>query len=263
MKKILILLTTFTLLLSANDLEKVDFDSDNFNLLCINPLISDQSKKSKVYKAIEKGYRKQIISLTYKLQKFDNLKYKHYQGASKIKGDREAGKELVEMLKVVNEYYEKHDQEKVKTEVKLDDDLDLDEELDFSASDINELTEKGESTVDKYKEAFINTLDMLPTIYPIGKTDNNLWQIPYQINDEVVVVPNVFFGEYFNPSKQGRRYFLSINVFIFILDSDGDARVMVQEISDYNWKRNYRFITAQSGKAIQDTITKMTGVDIK
>lgn len=266
MKLFLILLVSLSVLVNANDLEKVEFDDDNFNLLCINPLISEKNKKSKVYKSIGKGYERQVVGLTYKIQKFNAISYKHYKKKKyKIRADKEAGIEFVEMLKVVNDYYERNDKDKVEPVAKTDDDeMSLDEDMDFSESDISELTEKGEETIDKYKESFVNVMDMMPSIYKLPKTDDGLWQIPYQQPEGIEnIIPNVFFGEYFNPSKQGRRYFLSINIFIFIIDSDGDARVMVQEISDYNWKRNYRFITAQSGKALQDTIAKMTGLDIR
>ena len=267
MKKFLLFIISLTVILNANDLDNVDFDNDNFNLLCINPLISEKNTHSKVYKAIEKGYGRQVVGLTYKIQKFNNINYKHYKKSKyKIKGDKEASFELLEMLKVVNDYYERNDKDKVSTSATedLDAELSLEEDLDFSASDISELTEKGDTTVDKYTESFISTMDMLSSIYKTQKVDGNLWQVPYEFAEGIeLVTPNVFFAEYFNPSKQGRRYFLSINIFIFIIDTDGDARVMVQEISDYNWKRNYRFITAQSGKAIQDTIAKMTGVDIR
>lgn len=267
MKKIVTnLVLVFGVLLGANDLEKVDFDRDNFNLLCINPYVSELSKKTKVSKAITKGYARQLKSLEYKLSKIDSMRFKYFNEKNKMtKQDKAASRELLEMLKIVNEYYERNDKNKVVVEEKLDDDVGLDDDLDFSESDINELTKKGEATIDKYQESFSEGMNAVAEIYGTKKTDENMWQIYYLIsNDEQeLVTPNVIFGEYFNPSKRGRRYFLSINIFIFIIDSDGESRVMVQEISDYNWKRNYRFITAQSGKTIQDTIAKMTGIDIK
>lgn len=281
MKKFLLGMTVFVVLLNGNDLENVDFDDDNFNLLSINPLLSIKDKKSKVYKSIEKGYQKQLIGLTLKVQKFNDIKTKHYfpQVPTKKRGkykysipkDKDVSIELLELLKVVNEYYERNDKEKVvvkqktESETSTKDGFDegFDEELDFSESEITELTKKGDSVEDKYKSTLFSTITQVNVIYGQNNSDN-LWNVPFEFGDEKEYLsPNVVFGEYFNPSKRGRRYFLSINIFIFIIDSDGDARVMVQEIGDYNWKRNYRFITAQSGKVIQDTIAKMTGTDIK
>jgi len=270
----------------GNDLDNVDFDTDNFNMVCINPLVSEKGSKGKVHKAIQKGYLRQVQGLVLKVQKINSINVKQYFPQKKkgkkrvyrIKEDKEASKEFIELLKVVNDYYEAHDKEKVvakpkpkpkaKDTANSDDpfgDDAIDEELDFSESEITELTKKGDKVEDKYKSSLEAAMNQINIVYHNSNLDKDTpWLIPYEFIGSIEKLsPNVVFGEYFNPTKRGRRYFLSINIFIFIIDSDGDARVMVQEISDYNWKRNHRFITAQSGKVIQDTIAKMTGTDIK
>ena len=273
MKKILFIVILLSVIVNANDLDKVEFDADNFNLLCINPLISEKNSKSKVYKAISKGYARQLTSLTYKINKFSELNYKHYISKSlNTKKDEEASDELVDMLYVINEYYERNDKEKSSTKTKVNDGFgEDDEELDFSESDVSELTKQGENKKDEYKAAFDASMIQIEHIYQVknesgflGFGGDSLWRIPYGLGEDVKnLTPNVIIGEYFNPSKKGRRYYLAINIFIFILDSDGDSRVMVQEVGDYNWKRNYRFITAQSAKTVQDTVSKMTNLDIR
>ena len=273
MKKTLLILILLSVLGVANDLENVKFDTDNFNLLCINPLISEKNKKSKVYKAISKGYARQLTSLTYKVNKFSELNYKHYITKKyNTEKDEKASTELMDMLNVINDYYERNDKEKSSSKTKANDGFgEDDEELDFSESDVSELTKQGENKKDEYKAAFDASMIQIEHIYDVknesgflGFGGNTQWKIPYGIGEDITnLTPNVIIGEYFNPSKKGRRYYLAINIFIFILDSDGDSRVMVQEIGDYNWKRNYRFITAQSAKTIQDTVSKMTNLDIK
>jgi len=273
MKKVLFIVILLSVIVGANDLEKVKFDTDNFNLLCINPLISEQNRESKVYKAIYKGYARQLTSLVYKINKFNELNYKHYiQENQNSKKDTLASDELLNMLKDINSYYEDHDKDKSATKTKANDGFgEDDEELDFSESDVSELTKQGENKQDKYKSLFDASMIDIEHIYNVQNESGFLgfggdthWKIPYGRGDDIQnLTPNVIIGEYFNPSKKGRRYFLSINIFIFIIDSDGDSRVMVQEIGDYNWKRNYRFITAQSAKTIQDTVSKMTNLDIK
>ena len=272
MKKILVLIALLSAVLSANDLENVKFDKGNFNLLCINPIISDKNTKSLVYRAIRKGYARQLTALTYKINKFNELNYKHFISKKlNTKKDELASRELMDMLSVVNDYYESNDKDKSSNKTKVNDGFGDDEELDFSESDVNELTKQGENKKDEYKAAFDDSMIQVAHIYGLESQSNflgfggdTLWKVPYGTGDDMkVVTPNVVIGEYFNPSKKGRRYYLAINIFIFILDSDGDSRVMVQEIGDYNWKRNYRFITAQSAKTIQDTVSKMTNLDIK
>jgi len=247
--------------------DDIQIAKDHFNLVCINPLISEKNKRTKVYKAIKKGYAKQLRSLTNKVARFSQITYKHYMLRKyKIKEDKEASKEFLAMLEAVNDYFERTDANKnTKTKASAKDGFGSDEEdFDYSETEVNELTQKGDSQEDKYKTLFVNGMDDIIAIYHTKKTANHLWQIPFEFRNSVkLVVPNVVFGEYFNPSKRGRRYYLNINVFFFIVDSDGDARVMAKEISDFNWKRNFRFISSQSGKVIQDTITKFTGVDIK
>jgi len=273
MKRILFIVAMLSVIVGANDLEKVKFDTDNFNLLCINPLISERDSKSRVYKAIYKGYKRQLTSLTYKINKFSELNYKHYViKKQNTKEDEKASSELIDMLNVINDYYERHDKEKSSTKTKVNDGFgEDDEELDFSESDVSELTKQGENKKDEYKAAFDASMIQIEHIYNVENESGFLgfggdthWKIPYGVGEDIKnLTPNVIIGEYFNPSKKGRRYYLSINIFIFIIDSDGDSRVMVQEIGDYNWKRNYRFITAQSAKTIQDTVSKMTNLDIK
>ncbi len=268
MKKLLLILIAITTLVNAGDLKDVEFDKDNFNLMCIDPLLSSTNGKKVPY-SINKGYQRQLTLLHSKVQKLSDITLKHYMGKNSKK-DKKASEEMVALLSAVNDYYERNDKEttkeKTKSSSKSTDGFSDDEDFDFSESEVSELTKKGDSTEDKYKSLFDSTMLIIPSneIYGIGMTDDNRWQIPYGTGeDKENITPNVVFGEYFNPSKRGRRYFLSINIFIFILDSDGDSRVMVQEIDDFNWKRNHRFITAQSGKIIQDTIAKMTGIDIK
>ncbi|MEA2050459.1 MAG: hypothetical protein U9O56_07000 [Campylobacterota bacterium] len=256
---------------NLNAENEIDFDKDNFNLICTQPLVSDLDKRNKVYKAIYKGYMKQLRSLTYKVQKFNDIQYKYYgnnQRSRIAKRDDAASEEFLAMLEAVNEYFERHDANK-KTKTKNgsdnEDEFSNEEEFDFSETELEELTKKGDSQEDKYKTLFVDSMNSIASIYKTRKTSDNLWLVPFSYADGSVenVAPNVVFGEYFNPSKQGRRYFLNINIFFFIIDSDGDARVMSKEISDYNWKRNFRFISAQSGKVIQDTVTKFTGLDIR
>jgi hypothetical protein len=264
MKKILITIVMICFVINANGQDEIEIDKDNFNLICINPLISEKSTKTKVYKSIRKGYGKQVKSLYNKVSRFGQIKIKHYMYKNyKIKGDKESNKEFLAMLEAVNDYFQRVDANKndKKKSTGLEE-FSTEDEFDFSETEISELTKKGDTQEDKYKTLFINAMDDIVINYSTVKNEDNLWIIPFN-GQKDHIAPNVVFGEYFNPSKRGRRYFLNINIFFFIIDSDGDVRVMSKEISDFNWKRNFRFISSQSGKVIQDTITKFTGVDIK
>jgi len=83
------------------------------------------------------------------------------------------------------------------------------------------------------------------------------------LTDYKMLKPDLFFFEYFSPQKRGRRYFLNINIYVVTIDSDGEANFESEPIKDFNWRRNYRFIAAQSGAAIREIITKKAEVDIR
>ena len=81
--------------------------------------------------------------------------------------------------------------------------------------------------------------------------------------DMELLKPNLFFFEYFVPHKEGRRYFLNITVYVVTIDSDGKPTFEYELIKDFDWRRNFRFIAAQSSTTIREIITNKTEWDIK
>ena len=85
----------------------------------------------------------------------------------------------------------------------------------------------------------------------------------YKIVNVNLLKPSLFFFEVFTPKIEGRRYILKIVVLVITIDSDGEVNYETQIIKDFNWKRNYRFISAQSAETIREVIYEKTKVDIK
>jgi len=249
------------------------------NFVIQNPILSTQLNpiiKQSIYKGFDRQVwdfqtriKQQGVSLDVKhlSDRILNIRTASDEIRSDLKKDTIVATELNEFIKKVNDSFAKTTQN-----VSLD--LNINSvgniKLNFKKSQIRKMSDEVVQD-NNYNGQFKTKLNFIKQTYncPDGEVCMPFYQI-VQLSDRSLYIkdvhyskPDIFFFEYFNPKIEGRRYILNIIVYIVTIDSDGEPNFEYEVIKDFNWRRNYRFISAQSGTLIREIITNKTGWDIR
>jgi len=263
-----LLLTVIAGLLFASDL----------NFVIGKALISNQNNPI-INQAINMGYERQVWDFTKRVEDQDiDLAVKYmalyeYAVTDKpvlkyyLEMDKKASDELVNFIKHVNSTFKS---KKQNVSLSLSNFSKGKIKLKLKKSQIKKITKKVIKEND-YNGNFKTIMNRLTMYY---KCEDNEFCMPfyktrvrpdgrYYVADAEKMKPDLFFYEYFTPKIIGRRYLLNIIIYIITIDSDGEPSFEYQIIDDFNWKRNYRFIAAQSAQTIRDLISEKAKVDIR
>ena len=263
-----------------------------FNLFAINFVIGTPKGLDGVNPivnlAIQKGYNRQVWDFLTRIEEADvdiNVKNmfvkKYYSSNPKIKyflkQDIKAKKEFENFIKKLNGDVSNSANDLSFNSVSLNGGG---LGINFKKSDLVALQQESQSNNNSNFKTIINILKMnykcpddevcMPFYLPtnpktimVRNPINNRVERKKVLTDFKYRKPDILFFEHFSPQKRGRRYFLNINIYVITIDSDGTPHIETEIVKDFNWKRNYRFIAAQSGAIIREIITKKAEVDIQ
>jgi len=175
-----------------------------------------------------------------------------------LKADRRAQKELDEFIKLVHKNIvlkenRKLSLKKISLKGKISFDFKISNRV--RTNKIKFLEDNFKSVIERLKSIYGVDKFLMP-FYTYDKSHNIV--IDYKLHK-----PDLFFYEYYFPEKRGRRYFLKIFIYVISVDSDGKVSLEYEKIDDFNWRRNYRFIAAQTGYVVRELIKNKLKVDIR
>ena len=268
MKKIIFLLFVFKFLISAD-----------LNMVIGKPIFSVYSTPI-VQLAINKGFVMQVTDLTNRIKEKNidiDIKYlnpeiylypnnplfQKYKTA-----DENAKVNIEDFIKKFNNDFSKEAQNTYTEKISLKGNINFATSINFSKSKLKKINQKT-IKANNYDDMFKTILNRISSEYDCHNETcmafyNKIRKgRKYYITKAYKEKPDIFFYENFSPYMKGRRYFLDIIIYVISVDDEGNPSFEYEVVKNFEWIRNYRFISAQTGHLIRELIANKTNKDIR
>lgn len=279
MKKLVVVLFLISNLFAIQNISLskllMKFQGDEYNVLLAPKLVIVSGRKRKTRKAINIGYIRAIAELKRQLRLRDihcNIKVFTPAGSNLpqyIEQDKKAYKILKEMLKQQIEISEQLKVFNTKKAPDLNKKVsanDIDINIDDSAFDISsDKATMNNNLVISPADAFISSFVEMSELY--NQQVNELYKVwhPFNINGRPVMkhVHSVF-GMAFFPTKYGAIKLMRIYIFLANINTEKNksVQIIVKEIPNFRWDRNYLYISAATGRILRQIISSVLGESI-
>ena len=291
MKKILLLSIFIVSVVFAKDNVSLSrsllkFQGDEYNMLLFPKEVVVVGKKKKTRRAINKGYKRAISELTrqVRLRNLDvNIKIFTHNGSTLPQYKKE-DKKSYELLKNMMQQQialrkqlfldapvKKSDNQQ-QTIVQSADDVNIDDlgdedygddAYDISADEANIDDGSGKLMKIDAESAFISGYsELVENYYNEEVLSISKAKHPFDVNG-MVKMKNVHtvFGMAFFPTKYGSIKMMNIYVVLCNIKTEEDdaAQIIVKEIPNFKWDRNYLYISAATGKMLRQIISGILG----
>lgn len=248
------------------------FQGEEYNTLLFPHHVVVNGKKRKTKIAISKGYKRAIRELERQVARKGvslNIKGFNKNGSNLpqyIEQDAESYALLKEMIRMQVEIRESIfedvldiPEEKTKVNVSADDiDLDLDDAFDIS-------NDKGKTENDKLlspAEAFSSGYVELSENYNAQVLELHKVKHPFNINGKPMMKKvHSVFGLSFFPTKNGRIKMMKLYVILVNINSESakSVQIIAKDVPNFQWDRNYLYISAVTGKVIRQIVSGVLG----
>ena len=250
----------------------LQFQGKEYNLLLFPAYIVTDGKKRKTKRAIRKGFARGVSELMRQinLRGIDvHLKAFSPKGSNLpqyLTQDKEAYKllkHMIEMQVKIRSDLEDQMQDVTPTNNEINTKVNVDDiELDDNAFDISDADISTNNTVITPEKAFINSYIELCELYNSQVLELYKALHPFNIKGKPVKKRvHSLFGMAFFPTKLGSIHMMRIYIILVNINTESaqSVQIIVKDIPNFEWDRNYLYISAATGKIIRQIIAGVVG----